>query len=138
MARPPSRPAGSGTRADSPGDPTDEVLAAVLIRMWSLASGRTLRRDVPADQLSTEELIAFWADDMTPPTGRHARPGGTDPAPGTGDPGARRPGTGNPGTGEPGNAASRPAAQLRRRKRRRRRGRAASGRRELPVGPASP
>jgi hypothetical protein len=51
----------------------DEVLAAVLIRMWALASGRTLRRDVPPDQLSPEELIAFWADDMTPRAGRHAK-----------------------------------------------------------------
>jgi hypothetical protein len=53
----------------------DEVLAAVLIRMWTLASGRTLRRDVPPDQLSEEELIAFWADDLTPPAGRHAKTG---------------------------------------------------------------
>lgn len=60
----------SGRRLD---DPRDDVLAAVLIRMWTLASGRTLRRDVPPSQLSAEELIAFWADDMTPRAGRHAR-----------------------------------------------------------------
>ena len=118
-ARPPSHPAASGIPADDPGD---EVLAAVLIRMWALASGRTLRSDVPPDQLSAEELIAFWADDMTPPAGRHARPGRADPA---------------LGTSEPGNASSRPAAQPRRRKRQRRRGSTASGWRELPVGPAS-
>ena len=126
-ARPPSRPAGPGTQPDGPGDPSDEVLAAVLIRMWALASGRTLRSDVSPDQLSAEELIAFWADDMTPTAGRHARPGGADLAGRTRD----------PETGEPGNAASRPAARPHRRKRRRRRRRAANGRRELPVGPAS-
>jgi hypothetical protein len=57
----------SGTQHDDLGD---EVLAGVLIRMWTLASGRTLRRDVPPDQLSTEELIDFWADDMTSRSGR--------------------------------------------------------------------
>lgn len=60
-----------GTRRDDPGD---DFLAAVLIRMWALASGRTLRSDVPPDQLSEEELIAFWADDMNLQAGRHARP----------------------------------------------------------------
>lgn len=59
-------------------DPGDEFLAAVLIRMWALASGRTLRGDVPPDQLSEEELIAFWADDMTPQAGRHAMPDNPD------------------------------------------------------------
>src|ERR1700685_4399071 len=68
-------------------DPGDEVLAAVLIRMWALASGRTLRRDVPPDQLSAEELIAFWADDMSQQAGRHARRADSDLAPGAGDPG---------------------------------------------------
>jgi len=68
-------------------DPGDEFLAAVLIRMWALASGRTLRGDVPPDQLGEEELIAFWADDMTPQAGRHAMPDDPDrPA------GARAPG----------------------------------------------
>jgi hypothetical protein len=68
----------SGTQQHD--DPGDEVLAAVLIRMWALASGRTLRRDVPPDQLSAEELIDFWADDMNPQPGRHVRPGGPDSA----------------------------------------------------------
>jgi hypothetical protein len=84
-----------GTRRPSPAprslthddDPGDEVLAAVLIRMWALASGRTLRRDVPPDQLSAEELIAFWADDMSQPAGRHARRAGSDLAPGAREPG---------------------------------------------------
>jgi hypothetical protein len=120
-ARPPSLAPGSGTR---PGDPGDEVLAAILIRMWALASGRTLRCDVPPDQLSAEELIAFWADDMTPSAGRHARPAGAATARKAGDTEA----------GEAGNAYH-PAARPRRRKRRRRKRRAANGRRELPVGP---
>jgi hypothetical protein len=50
----------------------DDVLAAVLIRMWSLASGRILRSDVRPDQLTENELIRFWADDMAPLSGRHA------------------------------------------------------------------
>jgi hypothetical protein len=61
-------------------DPDDRLLAAVLIRMWALASGRSLRTDVPLCQLSSEELIAFWADDMSMPTGRHARRRGSDSA----------------------------------------------------------
>ena len=52
-------------------EPDDEQLAALLIRMWSLASGRTLRSDVSPDQLTEEELIRFWADDFTQPHGRH-------------------------------------------------------------------
>lgn len=62
--------ASSGPHAPAVAD--DDVLAAVLIRMWSLASGRILRSDVPPDQLTEEELIRFWADDMAPPSGRHA------------------------------------------------------------------
>ncbi len=72
-SRPPSSAPGSGTSHHDPEG--DEVLAAVLVRMWTLASGRTLPRDVPPDQLSVEELIAFWADDLTRPAGRHAKPG---------------------------------------------------------------
>ncbi|MGH3279816.1 MAG: hypothetical protein ACRDNW_11865 [Trebonia sp.] len=108
----------SGTRFS---DPDDELLAAVLIRMWTLASGRTLRRDVPPDQLSTEELIAFWADDMTPPAGRHARAGDPNSAPGTWDPGRPDGKTPHP----------------RRRTRRNHHHRDADGRRELPADPAA-
>jgi hypothetical protein len=50
----------------------DDVLAAILIRMWALASGRILRSDVRPEQLSEEELIGFWADDLTAASGRHA------------------------------------------------------------------
>lgn len=55
----------------------DDVLAAVLIRMWSLASGRILRSDVRPDQLAEDELIRFWADDMDLVCGRHAARRGT-------------------------------------------------------------
>lgn len=71
------------TRQPSPrlrsGD-ADDILANVLIRMWALASGRSLRRDVPPALLSVDELIAFWADDMSPSAGRHVRPDGRDRA----------------------------------------------------------
>lgn len=55
-----------------PGGSEDDLLAAVLIRIWELASGRELPRDVPLDQLSTEDLIAFWADEPSRAAGRHA------------------------------------------------------------------
>lgn len=62
----------------TPGAPSDEErLAWLLVRMWSLASGRTVRADVPPDQLTEEELIGFWADDFTVPSGRHAAAGAT-------------------------------------------------------------
>ena len=53
-------------------DADDEQLARLLIRMWSLASGRTVRTDVPPHQLTEDELIVFWADDFSSPRGRHA------------------------------------------------------------------
>jgi hypothetical protein len=102
-------PTPGGARRDDSGD---EVLAAVLIRMWALASGRTLRSDVPPDQLSEEELIAFWADDMTPQAGRHARP--DDPgrpaegrAPGQMDGRAPQPHSRQRPAGTPGRSGSR-------------------------------
>jgi hypothetical protein len=58
--------------ARQPSGDDDDLLAKVLISMWALASGRFLRRGVRPDQLSEEELIEFWADDMTPASGRHA------------------------------------------------------------------
>jgi hypothetical protein len=54
-------------------DPADEQLARILVLMWSLASGRRLRPGVRPDELSAEELIEFWADDLAPVAGRHAR-----------------------------------------------------------------
>jgi hypothetical protein len=41
----------------------DEFVARLLVDIWTLATGRTLRGDVPPDELTTEELINFWADD---------------------------------------------------------------------------
>jgi len=40
----------------------DEFVARLLIDIWTLATGRTLR-DVPPQELSEEELIEFWSDD---------------------------------------------------------------------------
>jgi hypothetical protein len=51
-------------RAD---DEEDALLARVLITSWSLATGRTLRSDVPPQLLTEDELIAFWADDTGDP-----------------------------------------------------------------------
>jgi hypothetical protein len=48
--------------ADSHVHDDDENLARVLITSWTLATGRTLRTDVPPHMLSTDELIGFWAD----------------------------------------------------------------------------
>jgi len=56
-------------------DVADEQLAGLLVRMWSLASGRMMRRDVSPDQLTEDELIGFWADDFSPVRGRHAAHG---------------------------------------------------------------
>lgn len=53
-------------------NPDEQQLADTLVRMWSLASGRRLRPGIRPDQLSEDELIEFWADDFTPPSGRHA------------------------------------------------------------------
>jgi hypothetical protein len=44
----------------------DDLLALVLIYTWTLVTGRTLRSDVPPQELSEEELIDFWADDQDP------------------------------------------------------------------------
>jgi hypothetical protein len=40
------------------------LLALILITTWALATGRTLRADVPPDQLTERELIEFWADPL--------------------------------------------------------------------------
>jgi hypothetical protein len=42
----------------------DELLAHLLISTWTVITGRTLR-DVPLKCLTPEELIDFWADDLT-------------------------------------------------------------------------
>lgn len=66
-------PALTAIRSDAGAD-ADDRLAWLLVRMWALASGRTLRADVPPDELTEDELIGFWADDFAPPNGRHAAP----------------------------------------------------------------
>jgi hypothetical protein len=56
----------------------DEFVARLLIDIWTLATGRTLR-DVPPQELSAEELIEFWSDDNLaengPSSRRSAQPG---------------------------------------------------------------
>jgi hypothetical protein len=42
----------------------DDMLATLLVFSWMVATGRTLRVDVPPRELSAEELIEFWADDF--------------------------------------------------------------------------
>ena len=52
----------------------DEFVARLLVDIWTLATGRTLRCDVPLHELTAEELIDFWSDDHLdagcPVTGR--------------------------------------------------------------------
>lgn len=66
------RPADRAAAGNPAGARDDILLAALYIRMWALASGRLLPRDVPPSELSEEELISFWADDFGQPGGRHA------------------------------------------------------------------
>jgi hypothetical protein len=77
-ASPPALPAlPSSATWPAPGcrdDLDDELLAALYVRMWIVATGRSLPRDVPPDQLTTEELISFWGDELYPAPGRHAAP----------------------------------------------------------------
>jgi hypothetical protein len=64
-----------GNSAVPPSDtPADEQLARMLILMWSLASGRRLPPGTRLEDLTADELINFWADDLIPGSaGRHAR-----------------------------------------------------------------
>ena len=41
----------------------DQVLALMLIAIWTVRTGRALRT-VPVRELSPEELVNFWADDQ--------------------------------------------------------------------------
>jgi hypothetical protein len=54
----------------------DEILARLLIINWALATGRTLRADVPPQLLTEEELITFWADEPTAAGGTSATAAG--------------------------------------------------------------
>jgi len=52
----------------------EDTLAAMYIRMWSLATGRRLEPGVRPEELPVSELVDFWADDLSPAPGRHAAP----------------------------------------------------------------
>lgn len=41
----------------------DDIALTALVVVWSVRTGRALR-DVPAQQWSPQELIAFWEDDQ--------------------------------------------------------------------------
>jgi hypothetical protein len=56
----------------SPRTGHDDLLAALLIRMRALESGRSLPQNVRFDQLSEEEVIGFWADDISQAARHHA------------------------------------------------------------------
>ena len=53
------RPQEPGTEA---ADRADDLLAAILITNWTLATGRTLPVGISPRSLSEEDLISFWAD----------------------------------------------------------------------------
>ena len=55
--------AGTGEPGAGAADRADDLLAAILITNWTLATGRTLPAGVPPRSLSEEDLISFWADD---------------------------------------------------------------------------
>jgi hypothetical protein len=57
--------------SSQPSDIDDELLAVLLISTWMLASGRSLPPGVPVTELGVDELMEFWADDMSPPPGWH-------------------------------------------------------------------
>ena len=54
------RPQEPGTEA---ADRADDLLEAILITNWTLATGRTLPVGISPRSLSEEDLISFWADD---------------------------------------------------------------------------
>jgi hypothetical protein len=56
----------------APLDEDDGTLAAMYLRMWSLATGRRLPPGVRLEDLTEDELVGFWADDLSPVSGRHA------------------------------------------------------------------
>ena len=58
----------------------DELLVLLLIDTWTLITGKMLRRDVPPQELTEEELIQFWSDDHLDPAGHR---GGLDASAGT-------------------------------------------------------
>ena len=51
------------TAVKASGHADDKLLTRLLITSWTLATGRTLRADIPPQPLPEEELISSWADD---------------------------------------------------------------------------
>jgi len=54
---------GIGEPGTDAADRGDDLLAAILITSWALATGRTLPAGISPRSLSEEDLISFWADD---------------------------------------------------------------------------
>ena len=54
---------GRGKPGTEAADRADELLAAILITNWTLATGRTLPAGISPRSLSEGDLISFWADD---------------------------------------------------------------------------
>jgi len=54
---------GIGEPGTEAADRADDLLAAILIANWTLATGRTLPVGISPRSLSEEDLISFWADD---------------------------------------------------------------------------
>jgi hypothetical protein len=54
---------GIGEPGTDAADRADDLLAAILITNWTLATGRTLPAGISPRSLSEEDLISFWADD---------------------------------------------------------------------------
>ena len=54
---------GIGEPGTDAADRADDLLAAILITNWTLATGRTLPAGISPRSLGEEDLISFWADD---------------------------------------------------------------------------
>jgi hypothetical protein len=54
---------GIGEPGTGAADRGDDLLAAILVTNWTLATGRTLPAGISPRSLSEEDLISFWADD---------------------------------------------------------------------------
>ena len=54
---------GIGEPGTEAADRADDLLAAILITNWTLATGRTLPAGISPRSFSEEDLISFWADD---------------------------------------------------------------------------
>jgi hypothetical protein len=70
----PARDPRTGTEP-APQTADDSTIAAMYVRMWSLATGRRLQPCAKPEQLTPDELVDFWSDDLlSPVSGRHAAP----------------------------------------------------------------